>query len=165
MSFTPLDFRHTMGHFATGINVVTTVLDGTLYGITVNAFCSVSLTPPQVLICIDKTANTHDILQKSGVYAVNMLDESQKNLSERFARRDTEGGKTFADIDYYTAETGCPIFSNALARMECKIVAQYEGGDHTIFLGEVLNLSYQDSETKEALPLLYYRSNYRSLTE
>jgi flavin reductase (DIM6/NTAB) family NADH-FMN oxidoreductase RutF len=94
-----------------------------------------------------------------------MLDASQQNLSERFARRDAEGGKSFTDIDFYTAETGSPIFNNALARMECKIIAQYEGGDHTIFLGEVLNLGYQDSEAKEALPLLYYRSNYRTLTE
>ncbi|NWJ45025.1 MAG: flavin reductase [Chloroflexi bacterium] len=163
MSFTSIDFRRTMGHFATGINVVTTVLDGTYYGITVNAFCSVSLEPPQALICIDKTTYTHEVLKKSKVFAVSMLSGEQQYLSERFAQHDSTGGKTFDDLNLRALETGSPVFEKALAYLDCKIVAEYEGGDHTIFLGEVLALGY--SEAQNPAPLLYYCSEYRILDE
>jgi flavin reductase (DIM6/NTAB) family NADH-FMN oxidoreductase RutF len=165
MSFTTTEFRCTMAHFATGVTVVTTVLDDTCYGITVNAFCSVSLNPPLVLVSIEKTTRTHPILSQSHVFAVNILREQQQYLSERFARKDANEGRSFADIRYHRGETHVPLFDDAMAFVECRVVAEYEGGDHTLFLGQVINLHYNedvDAQGQEVLPLLYFRSHYSS---
>ncbi len=164
MSFSSQDFRRAMGHFATGITTVTTVLDGKYYGITVNAFCSVSLNPPLVLISIDKTTKTHAVLAQSRVYAVNILSENQQEYSARFARREGDSVKTFDDIKFTTGETGSPLFEEALAYADCRVVAEYEGGDHTLFMAEVLDIHYNQSE-KIPEPIIYYRSNYRSLKD
>lgn len=164
MSVSPQDFRKAMGHFATGITTVTTVLDGKHYGITVNAFCSVSLTPPLVLISIDKSTKTHAVLLQSRVYAVNFLSQEQQHFSERFARREGDSVKTFDDIKFTTGETGSPLFEEALAYADCRIVTEYEGGDHTLFMAEVLDLHYNQSEEIPD-PVLYYRSKYRYLKD
>ena len=168
MSFTAPEFRRALARFATGVTVVTTVFEGKFYGLTVSAFCSVSLNPFLVLISIEKTSQTHDILHKSQVYAVNILTVQQQYLSERFARKDVEGGKTFDDIKLHTAETGAPLFDEALAYIDCRVVAAYDGGDHTLFLGEVVNLYYNDQADpsgQELPPLLYFRSHYCTTQE
>ena len=168
MSFTAPEFRRALARFATGVTVVTTVFEDKFYGLTVSAFCSVSLNPFLVLISIEKTSQTHDILHKSQVYAVNILTIQQQYLSERFARKDVEGGKTFDDIKLHTAETGAPLFDEALAYIDCHVVAEYDGGDHTIFLGEVVNLYYNDQVDpvgQELPPLLYFRSHYCTTQE
>ncbi len=160
--FTTLEFRRTMGQFATGITVVTTVLDGKFYGLTVNAFCSISLEPPLVMISIDKKSQSHQILQTSRVYAVNILNANQQELSERFARKTTPGGKPFHDIPLQPGLTGAPLFDEALARIECQVVNQYDGGDHTLFIGQVIRLDA--SELDQAIPgpqaLLYFQGKY-----
>ena len=168
MSFTAPEFRRALARFATGVTVVTTVFEDMFYGLTVSAFCSVSLNPFLVLISIEKTSQTHDILHKSQVYAVNILTAQQQYLSERFARKDVEGGKTFADIKLHTAETGTPLFDEALAYIDCRVIAEYDGGDHTLFLGEVVNLYYNDQVDpagQELPPLLYFRSHYCTTQE
>lgn len=177
MTIAPPAFRRAMSYFATGITVVTTVHQNLFYGITVNAFCSVSLDPPLVLISIDKTSQTHSIIQQSKVYAVNILTAEQQYLSERFARKDTDQ-KSFADILLRTAQTGAPLFDECMVRLDCRVVAEYEGGDHTLFLGEVLSLAYPQTASldgahaqgglegqgiQEPEPLLFFRSQYRSL--
>lgn len=163
MSFTIPEFRRTMSHFASGVTIVTTVYEGKFYGLTVSAFCSVSLHPTLVLISIEKTSQTYEILCKSHVYAVNVLTAQQQYLSERFARKDAGEGKNFADISLHIGETGVPLFDEAMAYVECRVVAEYEGGDHTLFLGEVVNLHYNDEidvDGHESHPLLYFRSRY-----
>ena len=168
MSFTAPEFRRTMARFATGVTVVTTAFEDNFYGLTVSAFCSVSLSPFLVLISIEKTSQTHAVLHKSQVYAVNILTAQQQYLSERFARKDAEGKKTFADIKLHTAETGAPLFDEALAYIDCRVVAPYDGGDHTLFLGEVVNLHYNDQidpAGQELPPLLYFRSQYCTTQE
>lgn len=159
------EFRRAMAQFATGVTIVTTVLENKFYGLTVNAFCSVSLDPPLVLVSIDKMAQTYPVLSQSHIFGVNILTLQQQYLSERFARKDTGEGKNFADIKLHTAETGIPLFDDALAHLECRVVAEYEGGDHTLFLGQVLNLHWNDGAGTDGWPLqplLYFRSRYGS---
>ncbi len=165
IAFTSQQFRNTMSHFASGVTVVTTLAkDGTYHGITVSSFTSVSLNPPLVLICIDKNAAAHHILPEFGFFCVNFLHEGQVNLSNRFAGRDPE--RSFDDIPLYTSATGAPVFAEALGFVDCRIVNTYDGGDHTIYLGEVLQLGTADPTLKdgqESSPLIYYKSAYHSL--
>lgn len=163
IAFTSQEFRKIMSHFASGVTVVTTLAkDGTYHGITVSSFTSVSLDPPLVLICIAKNAAAHQILPETGFFCVNFLHEGQVNLSNRFAGRDP-GQRSFEDIPLYTSATGAPVFAEALGFVDCRITNAYDGGDHTIFLGEVLQLGAADptlENGQESSPLLYYKSNY-----
>jgi flavin reductase (DIM6/NTAB) family NADH-FMN oxidoreductase RutF len=153
-------FRAVMSRFATGVTVVTTC-DGTQrFGITVNAFCSVSLEPPLVLICIEHGSQVHDALIESGVFAVNFLSREQENLSVCFAGHSEERFSDFCGVTSRVVATGAPIFDNSLGFVDCRIVATYAGGDHTIILGRV-----EAQEAYEGEPLLYYRSHYLNSQE
>lgn len=166
MLFSTAEFRRTMAQFATGVTVVTTVLENKFYGLTVNAFCSVSLNPALVLISIDKKTHTYPILTQSQVFGVNILNAQQQYLSERFARKDSGEGKNFADIKLHTGETGVPLFDEAMAYLECQVTACYEGGDHMLFLGQVVDLCYRDTpgdDGREAQALLFFHTRYCSL--
>ena len=165
MSFTPQDFRRSLGTFASGITVVTTVnpATGQYHGITVNSFTSVSLDPPLVLICIDKRTQAHQLLQDSGVFCANILSEAQQPLSDRFAGRMPELHDVFEDIPLHLETTGSPVFENTLGFVDCRIVQAVDGGDHTIYIGQVERLGYD--ENSNAAPLLYYKSVYRNIAE
>ncbi|HLI06787.1 MAG TPA: flavin reductase family protein [Ktedonobacteraceae bacterium] len=159
MSFTPSDFRTTMARFATGVTVVTTRLDHACFGLTVNAFCSVSLNPPLILVSLDLTSQTYAAICRSGVFAVNVLTQEQEQLALRFARKDLQS-KTFGDIPLHTGgTTGVPLFAEALARIECRVAHEYPGGDHALVLGEVVSVDYCDDRLANE-PLLYYRSTF-----
>ncbi len=165
MPVTPKDFRKIMRQFATGITVVTTVQsDGTYYGLTVNSFTSVSLEPPLVLICIDKRTEADTILPRSQFFCVNILHEGQQELSDRFAGRDPYNLKPFAGFATHTEVTGAPVFDDCLGFADCRIVQTYDGGDHTIFVGQVEKVGVTDQVNEagqEIAPLLYFRSNYQ----
>jgi flavin reductase (DIM6/NTAB) family NADH-FMN oxidoreductase RutF len=148
-------FRQTMGHFASGVTVVTTVSDDEPFGMTVSAFSSVSLRPPLVLICIDKGVGSHEAIAKAGKFAVNMLHGTQEEISRKFATRAPD---KFSGVATSPGALGLPLLDGALATVECSLHATYEGGDHTIFLGQVEHASVQ-----EGTPLLYYRGGYRQL--
>lgn len=158
MGSTPENFRAVLGRFATGVTVVTTCEGTRRAGITVNSFTSVSLDPPLVLICIERTAYVHDILARTGIYAVNVLTAEQRHLSECFASRSAERDETFCGLASHEAATGAPILDQTLAFVDCRVVAIYPGGDHSIFLGRVEALG-----GAEASPLLYYRGSYSRL--
>jgi len=158
MLVTPSDFRATMARFASGVTVVTTTLDQTYFGLTVSAFCSVSLTPPLVLVSLDFTSQTFPIIRQSGVFAVNVLAQDQEALALRFASKDLQR-KTFADIPLRAGETGAPLFEESLACIECRLVAMYPAGDHALMLGEVVHLDASADRVSKA-PLLYYRSSF-----
>jgi flavin reductase (DIM6/NTAB) family NADH-FMN oxidoreductase RutF len=158
MPVTPFDFRATMARFASGVTVVTTTLDQTYYGLTVSAFCSVSLTPPLVLVSLDLTSQTFPIIRQSGVFAVNVLTQDQEALALRFASKDLQR-KTFEDIPLRIGEAGAPLFSESLARIECRLAGVYPAGDHALMLGEVVHVDVgMDNQAKA--PLLYYRSSF-----
>lgn len=149
------EFRRVLGHFATGVAIVTSRhADGRPCGLTVNAACSVSLEPTLVLVCIERSADSHGCIEAAGYYAINVLDERRgETLSRRFA---TWGaGDKFRGVAYHEEATGAPVLEDALAWVDCRVVAAYPGGDHTIFLGEVLA-----ADAREGTPLVYYRGGY-----
>src|SRR6266851_5353953 len=130
-------FRQVMGQFATGVTVVTTCGQGKPAGITVNAFCSVSLDPPLVLVCIDLISHTLPAIRESGSFAVNILTDEQEYLSRCFAGSTQERYEHFCHADFHTAATGAPIIDGSLAFIDARVVAEHPGGDHVIFLGQV----------------------------
>jgi flavin reductase (DIM6/NTAB) family NADH-FMN oxidoreductase RutF len=144
-----------MGRFATGVTVVTTRVGDELAGMTANAVASLSLKPPLVLVCVDKRAAFLSALKDSRAFAVNILTEEQKALSHRFAQK---GPKEFTDIPLTTAVTGSPIFAEALAWLDCKVADILPGGDHEIFLGEILA-----GECSDGRPLMYFSGHYTKL--
>jgi flavin reductase (DIM6/NTAB) family NADH-FMN oxidoreductase RutF len=158
MSMDSKAFRSIMGCFATGVTVVTTrQSDGSPCGLTANAVTSVSLEPPLLLVCVDKTAETYPHFAAAGMFTVNMLTTAHERLSTRFAK---SGGDKFADVPYRWGENGAPIIEGHLAYLECQIVHAYEGGDHTIYVGEVERAAPGDGTGE---PLLYYQGAYCSL--
>lgn len=158
MAVTPSDFRAALSRFASGVTVVTTTLNQHYFGLTVSAFCSVSLIPPLILVSLDLKSQTFPIIRQSGVFAVNILSLKQESLALRFARKDLQF-KTFADIPMRLGETGAPLFEESVARIECRVAGVYSGGDHALMLGEVVHVDVSADSVAKA-PLLYYRSSF-----
>ncbi|MCG8350102.1 MAG: flavin reductase family protein [Chloroflexales bacterium] len=155
MSIDQSFFRRVMGQFASGVTVVTTAVGDELQGMTVSSFASLSMEPMLVLICIACDTASHESIQRSGMFAVNMLTEEQEHLSQRFASRDVD---KFLSGSYTFASSGLPLLNDALATIECRVVNALPGGDHTIFVGEILNASVGHGR-----PLVYYGSGYYRL--
>lgn len=153
--FDSREFRRALGQFLTGVTVVTArAADGTPVGVTANSFTSVSLEPPLVLVCLDKRLGSHNVFGVGGAYAVHLLHEDQTNLSTRFATRGTD---KFAGLTWRDGLDGVPILSDYLALFECRIVHAYDGGDHTIFVGEVRQITFGDPSLH---PLGFLRGKY-----
>lgn len=152
-------FRQVMARFATGITVVTLPDTPYCHGITVNAFASVSLAPPLVLTCIDRAAHAHDLLARVEVWAVNVLSESQQALSEHFALPWDGTRDPLAGIAHRPGATGAPLLDGCVAWLECRLLRGYDGGDHSIYLGEVLD----GWVAAGGAPLLYFASQYGRL--
>lgn len=150
------EFRNALGRFASGVSVVTTIdAAGAMHGITVSAFSSVSLDPPLILICIEKTAGSHHAFEESRIFNVNVLSSRQRAMSERFASPNAD---KFDGIDIEIAENTIPVINGCLAILECSLKEVFDGGDHSIFLGEVERTTVNDGD-----PLIYFRSGYRKL--
>jgi flavin reductase (DIM6/NTAB) family NADH-FMN oxidoreductase RutF len=156
MSVSKEEFRAALSRFASGVTVVTTKnKEGKFFGITVSAFCSVSLEPPLVLICIDKKTGSHHAFHETKRFIVNFLREEQQDLSNHFASSLED---KFSKVEHYINESGLPIIQNSLATLECRLIYSYEGGDHTIFVGEVEKTSFDEGN-----PLIYFRGRYRKI--
>jgi flavin reductase (DIM6/NTAB) family NADH-FMN oxidoreductase RutF len=154
----PDTFRATLGRFATGVTVLTAVdAEGRDHGMTVSAFCSLSLDPPLVLACVDRSASMHDVFAEGTPFVVNVLAAGQEMLSRRFATGDP--GDRFAGIGYARAPGGAAVLDGVLAWLDCRVAQRLPGGDHTIVVGAVQEAGTHDA----ARPLLYYRSGYASL--
>ena len=178
-------FRQVMGHFATGVTVVTTRSEKGLSGLTVNSFCSVSLDPPLVLICVVLNSQTLPYIRESGTFVVNILTDQQEDLSRCFATTSQERYEHFCHASYHVAATGSPVIDGALAFIDTRVVAEYPGGDHVIFVAQVeaMGVGGQVAFANEAdeqhanlignngnvpledkkAPLAYYRGQYRHL--
>jgi len=150
-------FKQVMAQWASGVSVVTTVSDTGWTGITVSSFNSVSLRPPLVSICIATNLYTHDVIQQAGVFAVNVLSEGQIEVGKRFAGMYPDVEDRFADMKIQTAETGCPILPDVMGWVDCRLWQEYPGGDHTIFVGEVVSGGIH-AEAQE--PLLYFNRKW-----
>lgn len=156
MALDPDRFRSILGRFASGITVVTARdQDGRDHGMTVSAFCSVSLAPPLVLVCVDHSASMHPLLMETEAVAINVLAEGQEAISRRFADPD---GDRFDGIGFGRGERGVAVLEDVLAHLEGRIVARHPAGDHTIVVVEV-----EHGAVRRERPLLYYRSGYAQL--
>jgi flavin reductase len=131
-----------LGAFATGVTVVTAEGEDAPHGMTANAFTSVSLDPPLVLICIDHSAVMHEVLTSTGHFGVSVLASEQEAVARHFANRwRVLGAAEFEAVDWYPGPlTGVPLISDSLAGFECEVWRSYDGGDHTIFLGRLLSV-------------------------
>lgn len=156
MSITDAEFRAALSRFASGVTVVTTRdAEGSLHGLTVSAFCSVSADPPLVLICIAKDTYSHDAFLERRAFVVNILSEDQRNVSEQFALPLED---KFAGIETQEMMSGLPSIVGSLAVLDCTIVQNYDGGDHSVLIGRI-----DEAVSDEGSPLLYFRGNYREL--
>lgn len=157
MAFDPVLQRKIMGMFATGVTVVTTS-DGTNHnGLTANAVTSLSLDPPLVIVAVDRRAASHKSIMENRCFAVNILSREQQPLSDRFAK---SGPKDFSDLIVSTDITGAPILADTLGYADCQLTHILPGGDHDIFIGEIVG-----GEAREGRPLLYFQGKYRSLAD
>ena len=153
------EFRHAMGHFATGVTIVTSVgPDGEPVGTTANAVTSLSLDPPLILVCFDRTSVTLEAIVTHGAFAVNVLGARQEHLSTNFARRGLAAA--WDGVRHRRGRTGSPRLDDVLASLECTVEHRISGGDHEIVIGRVT-----DVETSPAggAPLLFWRGGYASL--
>jgi flavin reductase len=157
MPFDSKQQRKIMGQFATGVTIVTT--DGVAgpHGLTANAVASLSLDPPLVLVAVEKRAHSLDYLRKNGCFAVNILRLEQEEISRRFA---TPGPKDFIGLNITRASTTAPILTDCLAFVDCRVVEILPGGDHEIFVGEIMAGEYHGGD-----PLLYFAGGYRRLAQ
>ena len=135
-TFDSKDFRTALGQFITGVTVVTTIdASGVPVGLTANSFNAVSLTPPMVLWSLDKKSSNLQTFMDADHFAINILSDAQRDIATRFASR---GVDRFAGIDVFMGHTGLPLIRDSAAHFECRTAHRYEGGDHIIFVGEVL---------------------------
>jgi 4-nitrophenol 2-monooxygenase / 4-nitrocatechol 4-monooxygenase, reductase component len=155
MAVDDAQFKLAMSHFASGVTIVTTELDGRDYGMTVASFASLSLHPPLVLVCIERSVKSHDAIAASRKFGVSILGAGQAEVSNRFA---SKADDKFAGVAVERGDTGVPLIAGALCALDCTVREQLPGGDHTIFVGEVLA-----THVREGAPLLYFRSAYRQI--
>lgn len=159
MSIDVQAFKHTLAHWVSGVTVVTTQVDGLPIGMTASSLTSVSLDPPQILICVARKLFTHQAIEQSGVFAVNILGTEHLEWGMRFAGMIPELSDRFAGIETHTAVTGAPLLPNVLGWLDCQLRHAYDGGDHTIFVGEVVAAGASEDRS----PLLYFNRTWRQL--
>jgi flavin reductase (DIM6/NTAB) family NADH-FMN oxidoreductase RutF len=148
------DFRSALRRFPTGITVVTTVVEGQWKGFTANAFSSVSVDPPMILICVRRQSRTHPFIAEAGSFCVNILRLEQREVAVRFAARNL--GDPFDGLSCRVGPTGSPILENALAYLDCTLAEEHTAGTHTIFVGAVVSCGFTDGA-----PLGYFNADYR----
>jgi flavin reductase (DIM6/NTAB) family NADH-FMN oxidoreductase RutF len=158
----PAAFRNALGHFLTGVTIVTTAgAGGQPVGMTANAFTSVSLDPPLVMVCLARSAASFSAMERAERFAVHILHGDQHELSTRFARSASAGEDKFAGVAWYRSEHGVPLLEESLARLQCSIIQRIELGDHVAYVGHV---DAADAENPAAVsPLGFFRGRYARL--
>jgi flavin reductase (DIM6/NTAB) family NADH-FMN oxidoreductase RutF len=152
-------FRHVMGHFASGVTIMTTTAAERMHGMTVSAFASQSLDPLLILVSVERSTVMHQLVAQSGAFAINILDEHGEGTARFFADNARLNGPEFKDGSYHLGATGSPILEEATGYLEATVDRTLDAGDHTIFVGRVVELKI----VHDAAPLIYYRSGYRGL--
>lgn len=167
MSSTPLtslDFRRVLSQFATGVTVVTVeCAPRRVHGMTANSFTSVSLEPPLISVCVDERAHLLPMILNQRKFGINVLNETQQNLSEFFARPEEEQEQNEREaakheVSFYWTQEGIPQLNGVLCQIACRLHAAHVAGDHTIVVGEVLSARLQAGE-----PLIFFRGDYTRL--
>lgn len=152
-AFDSARFRQVLGHFPTGVTVVTAVSEGMPVGLAVGSFCSVSLAPPLVAFCPARSSSSWPRIEAAGVFCVNVLNEDQEDVCRTFA---TKGTDKFQGVGWHPAAGGSPVLNDVLAWIDCDIHDVHDGGDHLIVVGRVRELEVAD----ERGPLLFFRGGY-----
>lgn len=158
-------YRDTIGLFASGVTIITTRLGDVVHGMTANAVTSVSLSPTLLLVCVDRRAHLHDLIQQASSFAVNILAADQAKLADHFAgRAKSEGSPASLRFRYGSDgdDGGVPTIEGCVAALRCTVEGTYPGGDHTILVGRVTELRAGDPA---AQPLIWFGGSYRHLTE
>ncbi len=150
------EYRRVLGHFPTGVTVVTGVDDDGPAGMAIGSFASVSLEPPLVMFCPAKTSANWLRIQATGAFCVNILGHDQQELCGVFASKSED---KFAGIDWSTASTGAPVLPGAIATIDCEIHAVYDGGDHDIVVGLVQSMTTAE-DAPERSPLVFFQGGY-----
>jgi flavin reductase (DIM6/NTAB) family NADH-FMN oxidoreductase RutF len=156
----PIDrelFKKTLALWPSGVTIVTARHGDRVHGMTVSAFSSVSLDPPLVLVCVDKSSDTHALMRAGRAFAVSILAEGQEELSDRFASEKDEE-RRFDGLRCETGVTGCPHIPGAVATLDCVVTHDVDAGDHVIYVGRV-----EQARTTDRRPLLYHGAGYRRL--
>jgi len=151
------DFRLVLGQFVTGVTIITAMDGDEPAGVAANSFTSVSIDPPLVLFCVGRTSTTWPRIEAARRFAVNILGEHQEELSRLFA---TKGADRFGRVDWHVGVGGSPVLHDVLAYLDCEFWAEYDGGDHIIVVGRVLDLGV----THDAGPLVFFRGEYVRLS-
>ena len=158
----PDDFKGALGSWAAGVTVVSTKLDGQVYGITVSSFSSLSLDPLLVLVSIQNSNALAAMIPQSKVFAVSILADDQEAVSNAFSKSGREPGATLGeDVPTLDWHTGSPIVTGAVAHLDCHLESAIQGGDHTIMIGKVVGAAFDASKE----PLIYFRRRYRGLAD
>ena len=149
-------FRSVLGHFATGVTIITALDDDEPVGMAANSFTSLSLDPPLILFCVAHTSSTWPRIERAGTFAVNILGEEHEELSNLFARK---GADRFGQTPWRIGVSGAPVLEEAIAYLDCRFEAEYPGGDHKIIVGRVLDLDVREGSR----PLLFYKGGYERM--
>ena len=151
--------RQAMGSFPTGVTVVTVASgDGTMHGMTVNSFSSVSLDPMLVLVCLNEASRAVGLIERAGAFVVNVLSAGQQDVSRWFANPYRPAGSTMFDgVPFEPGVTGCPVLVDAAASFECRLRQSHRAGDHLIVLGEVVALVHRP----QLEPLIFHAGSYK----
>jgi flavin reductase (DIM6/NTAB) family NADH-FMN oxidoreductase RutF len=150
-------FRKVMGNFPTGVTVVTSRgPDASPCGLTANSIASVSLDPPLVLVCVDRSASSHACITQGGSFAISVLSSQDEELARRFAKGSF--AERFRDVSFTDSENGSPVLTGALAWLDCRVANVYEAGDHSIVIGEVISCDAREGE-----PLVFFRGGYHRI--
>jgi flavin reductase (DIM6/NTAB) family NADH-FMN oxidoreductase RutF len=152
-------FRHAMSHFASGVTIMTTTAAGRMHGMTVSAFASQSLDPLLILVSVERSTVMHQLVTQSRAFAINILDEHGEGTARFFADNARLRGPEFNEGAYHLGVTGSPILEEATGYLEATVEQTLDAGDHTVIVGRVVALKI----VRDAAPLIYYRSGYRSL--
>lgn len=152
------EFRAAMSRFASGVTVMTTAdVSGRPHGITVSAFCSVSMSPPMVLACIHKETASHYAFLERQAFVVHILGEHQQHISQQFAEPLLD---KFIDTEVYETTDGLPMLADALVTLECRVESVHDAGDHTIIVGSV-----EKTDIRDGRPLIYFQHDYRRIKD
>ncbi|MEO7836292.1 MAG: flavin reductase family protein, partial [Acidimicrobiales bacterium] len=152
-------FRQVLGHFGTGVTVITALDEGTPLGFTAQSFTSVSLDPPLISMCPSRRSSTWPRMELTGSFLANVLAGEQEALARAFSVRDAD---RFADVDWTPSPgTGCPVLAGVLAWVDCRVHSVHEAGDHLIVVGRVVGLG---TDEEGRTPLLFYRGGYGRFT-
>lgn len=154
-------YKKVMRRFATGVMVLT-VRDGeNFHAVTVNSVTSVSLAPILLLVCLEKNARSHELLHEAQTFALNILSDAQMELGKSLAYDRVARSTPREQAAYHVSARGELWLDNALGYLECRVTAEYAGGDHTIFLGEVVNAVFVESDAR---PLIYFQGEWKNLS-